>query len=56
MKKFDVVVEVLNGRPADYLKGFIKEMLENGYTIQDSQVQWYSGTIEGVYVFVKELE
>lgn len=48
-----VSVEVLNDVSADELQVLIESHLNNGYRIQDSQVQWYQGQIEGVYVFVK---
>lgn len=51
-----VSVEVLNDVSADELQVLIESHLNNGYRIQDSQVQWYQGQIEGVYVFVKEKE
>lgn len=49
-----VSVEVLNDVSANELQALIKDHLNAGYKIQDSQVQWYQGQIEGVYVFVKE--
>jgi len=52
-KMSEVKVEVLNDLPADVLESMISKYMNEGFSIQDSQVQWYQGKIEGVYVFVK---
>lgn len=49
----DVEVRILNGVSEEYLSELIYNMLFRGYMIQNSQVEWYNGTIQGVYVFVK---
>ncbi|EOH86716.1 hypothetical protein [Enterococcus pallens] len=49
----EVKVEILNEASAKELQSIISEYLNKGFSIQDSQVQWYQGRIEGVYVFVK---
>lgn len=49
----DVEVRILNEVSEDYLSELIYNMLRRGYMIQNSQVEWYKGTIQGVYVFVK---
>lgn len=53
--KYKVIVKTLNGISEEDLQVLIEKHLDMGYTIQNSQVQWYCGTIEGVYVFVKDL-
>lgn len=49
----DVEVKILNGVSEDYLSDLIYNMLRRGYIIQNSQLEWYSGKIQGVYVFIK---
>ncbi len=51
-----VSVEVLNEITKDELEKLIEKHLTEGYKIQDSQIQWYLGKIQGVYVFVKGVE
>lgn len=47
-------VKVLNEVTEEELEEIIDTHLEEGYRIQDSEVEWYLGLIRGVYVFVKE--
>lgn len=54
--KYDVSVQVINELYSGELEDMIKSFLNDGFKIQNSQVQWYCGRIEGVYVFIKELE
>ena len=49
----DVEVRILDEVSEQYLSELISNMLYKGYMIQNSQVEWYKGTIQGVYVFVK---
>lgn len=49
-----VSVKVLNDIEETELKEIIESHLKKGYKIQDSQINWYLGKIEGVYVFLKE--
>lgn len=46
-------VEILNQTSGEELENLLNYYLGAGFTIQDSQVSWYQGKIEGVYVFVK---
>lgn len=49
----DVEVRILNEVSEEYLSELINNMLRRGYMIQNSQVEWYCGKIQGVYVFIK---
>lgn len=49
----DVEVRVLNGVSEQHLSELISNMLYKGYMIQNSQIEWYNGKIQGVYVFIK---
>lgn len=49
----EVKVEILNQASGEELQSLISDRLNKGFRIQDSQVRWYQGRIEGVYVFVK---
>lgn len=49
----DVEVRVLNGVSEQHLSELISNMLYKGYMIQNSQIEWYCGKIQGVYVFIK---
>lgn len=49
----EVKVEMLSEVSGEELESMISKYLNDGFNIQDSQVQWYQGKIEGVYVFVK---
>lgn len=49
----DVEVKILNDVSEDYLSELIYNMLRRGYMIQNSQLEWYNGKIQGVYVFIK---
>lgn len=50
----EVKVEILNGLREKEMQEMLTEYLNSGYEIQNSQVEWYCGTIQGVYVFVRE--
>lgn len=49
----EVKVEMLSEVSGEELESMISKYLNDGFNIQDSQVRWYQGKIEGVYVFVK---
>lgn len=50
----EVKVEILNGLREKEMQEMLTEYLNSGYEIQNSQVEWYCGTVQGVYVFVRE--
>lgn len=52
--KDKVVVIIFDMIHADELADLITEQLNDGYYIQDSHVENYQDTVNGVYVFVKE--
>lgn len=55
IKKADVKIEILDTHLSiEYIENMIKKYLEDGYKIQNSDIQWYCGSIQGVYVFTKE--
>lgn len=54
--EIDVKVEILSGWSAERLQGTIKQYINSGWTIQNSHVQWYNGTVEGIYVFIKGVD
>lgn len=50
----EVKVEILNGLREKEMQEMLTYYLNSGYEIQNSQVEWYCGTVQGVYVFVRE--
>lgn len=50
----EVKVEILNGLREKEMQEMLTKYLNSGYEIQNSQVEWYCGTVQGVYVFVRE--
>lgn len=56
MNEKKVIVEILNQISDIDLEMLLETHLNNGYRIQDSQINWYCGKIEGVYVFIKKEE
>ena len=54
-KNIDVKIEIIDThlKPSE-IENMIKGYLMDGYEIQNSDVQWYCGRMQGLYVFIKE--
>lgn len=51
----EVIVKVVNGMSDEELETLIRMKLNLGFVIQNSQVEWSDGKINGVYVFIRAI-